>query len=163
MMRLWVARVSRMSRNDYAIACEVLALAAYLELALRVVPVSRLLERLGRPSATRRRFVSAQRLERFVTVAYDVLPFPPTCLRRSLVMYRLLWRRGVRCRIRFGVAKNGSALDAHAWLVTDTDPQQNGSPRFVALTSPAEKLPDVLDEQLRFLERREVSTAGHIG
>jgi hypothetical protein len=61
-----------------------------------------------------------------VTVAYEILPFSPTCLRQSLVLHALLERRAVRSHVCLGVARNGAALDAHAWIecdsfVTDAD------------------------------------------
>jgi hypothetical protein len=161
-MRLWIDRVRRMTRVDYAIAVEVLAIAVWIEIALRVMPFSRLLDRLGRPR-TRGRRLPTGRLTRFVSVAYDILPFQKTCLRESLVMYRLLWRRGLTARICFGVAKNSSVLDAHAWIVCGATLPENIIPRFVELTSPAEELPHIIDQQLRLFQGREMTTARHIG
>ena len=116
-MRTWFGRVRRMRVSDYATAIEVLALAIEVEIALRVMPFSRLLERLKRTSPDMT--VSGdeyQRLLRYIAVAYDVLPFRATCLRRSVVLHGLLERRGVPSRVCFGVTKNGVALDAHAWV-----------------------------------------------
>jgi hypothetical protein len=119
-MRLWFSRVLPMRAPDYVTAIEVLALAIWVELALRVMPFARLLERLKRPSSsvavTGDEF---HRLLRFVAVAYDVLPFPATCLRQSVVVYGLLERRGVPSRVCFGVARRGPALAAHAWIECD--------------------------------------------
>jgi hypothetical protein len=78
-------------------------------------------------------------------------------------MYRLLCRRGLTSRICFGVAKNGSMLDAHAWIVSNSTLPADAIPRYVELTPPAEELPHVLNEQLWLLERREVSAARHVG
>jgi hypothetical protein len=109
-----------MRASDYVTAVEVLALAVWVELALRTVPFSRLLERLQQPSPHRAiADPEYRRLLRFVAVAYDVLPFPATCLRRSVVLYGLLERRGVPSRVRFGVARNGPALAAHSWVECD--------------------------------------------
>ena len=169
-MRLWFGRVRRMRAPDYATAIEVLALAVWVEVALRVMPFSRLLERLTRASSpvggqililagareTRKNqdltpSTEYQRLLRFVAVAYDVLPFPTTCLRQSVVLYGLLERRNVASRVCFGVAKSGSALDAHAWVECDGVTRDSGSLHFTALAPPAEELPHVVNEQLRFL------------
>jgi hypothetical protein len=152
MMRLWFGRVRRMRAPDYATAIEVLGLAVWVEVALRVMPFSRLLERLQHhsPHVT----VSDdeyQRMLRFVAVAYDVLPLPTTCLRQSVVLYGLLERRGVASRVCFGVAKSGSALDAHAWVECDGVTRDTDSLRFTLLAPPAEELPHVINEQLRFL------------
>jgi Transglutaminase-like superfamily len=116
-MRIWLGRLRRMRVSDYATAIEVLALAVGIEIALRVMPFSRLLERLKRTSPDMTvPGDEYQRLVRYVTVAYEVLPIPATCLRRSVVLHGLLERRGVASRVCFGVAKNGAALDAHAWV-----------------------------------------------
>ncbi len=116
-MRLWFGRVRRMRASDYATAAEIVALATWVEIALRLMPFSQLLERLRQRST---HVVGSgdeyQRLHRFVAIAYEVLPFPATCLRRSVVLHGLLERRGVPSRVCFGVAKNGVVLDAHAWV-----------------------------------------------
>jgi Transglutaminase-like superfamily len=112
-----------MTMTDYLTVVEVVSLAVWIEIALKVMPFSRLLQGLNRhspgtPSAASVRG-EAQRLMRFVTVAYEILPFPPTCLRHSLVVQALLQRRAVRSRLCLGVARDGAALDAHAWVEAD--------------------------------------------
>src|SRR5262245_34014688 len=123
-MRMWLARARRMTAADYLTAIEVLRLAVWVEAAIRVMPFSRVLERMRRDDAAGiTDALSSQaeylRLARFVAVAYGILPFPPTCLRQSLVLFGLLERRGARSRLCLGVAKNDSALDAHAWIECD--------------------------------------------
>lgn len=116
--------------TDCLTAVEVVGLAVWIEVALRVTPFSILLQRISRlsrgapPAAPGPGAVP--RLVRFVAVAYEILPFSPTCLRQSLVLHALLARRAVRSRVCLGVARNGAALDAHAWIecdfvVTDAD------------------------------------------
>src|SRR5688572_21454114 len=149
-MRLWFGRVRRMRAPDYATAIEVLGLAVWVEVALRVMPFSRLLERLKHHSP----HVTAsgdeyQRLLRYVAVAYGVLPFPATCLRRSVVLYGLLERRGVASRVCFGVAKSGSVLDAHAWVECDGVTRDSGSLHFTALAPPAGHVVQLLQVVLR--------------
>ena len=154
-MRHWYGRVRRMRAPDYATAIEVLALAVWVEVALSVMPFSRLLERLKHHRARAPHFTISgdeyQRLLRFVVVAYDVLPFPATCLRRSVVLYGLLERRSVASRVCFGVTKSGSALHAHAWVECDGVTRDSASLHFTALAPPAEELSHVVHEQLRFL------------
>jgi hypothetical protein len=129
-----------MTAADYLTALEVLRLAVWVEAAIRLIPFSRVLERVRRdtsaavdPSATAG-VPSAQpeyqRLLRFVAVAYEILPFPPTCLRQSLVLYGLLERRGLPSRFCLGVAKSGAALDAHAWIDCDGVPLDAALARF---------------------------------
>ncbi len=122
-MRTWLARARRMTAADYLTAIDVLRLAVWVEAAIRLMPFSRVLERMRRDASdttdASRRQADHLRLARFVAVAYDILPFPGTCLRRSLVLYGLLEQRGVPSRLCLGVARNDSALDAHAWIECD--------------------------------------------
>ena len=126
-MRRWSGRLRRMTASDYRTALDTLLLAVCVELALKVMPFSRLLERLRRAQSDSAAVADDgslaareyQRLRRFVTVAYEMLPFPATCLRQSLVLYGLLERRGVPSRFCVGVTKDGSALAAHAWIDCD--------------------------------------------
>jgi Transglutaminase-like superfamily len=150
-MRTWAGRVRRMRASDYLTATEVLALAVWVEIAIRVMPFSRVLERMTRASspvggqivilagarATRKNHDLTpneyRRLLRFVGVAYDVLPLPATCLRQSLVLYGLLERRGVPSRLRFGVAKRGPVFAAHAWVECDGVARDEGARRYSEL------------------------------
>ena len=113
MTRLWWR-----TWRDYATMVETLALATTIELALTLVPFSRLLSRLDRlaTGTTGRTTRSLSRLRLFVTAAYRLLPVEKTCLRESLVLYALLRRRGVAAKLRLGVAKDGQRLTAHAWV-----------------------------------------------
>jgi hypothetical protein len=45
----------------------------------------------------------------------DPLPWDSRCLMRSLVLLRMLARRGVACRLVIGV-RPGDELTAHAWI-----------------------------------------------
>ena len=135
----WFGRVRRMRASDCATAIEVIALATWVEIALKIMPVSQLLERVKQRSL----LVAAsgdeyQRLHRFVAIAYEVLPFPATCLRRSVVLHALLERRGVPSRVCFGVAKNGVVLDAHAWVECDGITTDASHVRFNQLTPATE-------------------------
>jgi len=38
------------------------------------------------------------------------------CLRRTLILDAMHWRRGLRSTVVIGVAKDGARLHAHAWL-----------------------------------------------
>jgi len=51
-----------------------------------------------------------------VELAGRYAPVADSCLRRSLVLRRLLSRRGIETVLHLGVARNGEDLDAHAWL-----------------------------------------------
>jgi hypothetical protein len=134
-MRLWFGRVRRMHASDYATAFEVISLAIWVEIALRFIPFSELLERLKQRSPqVMGSGDEYQRLHRYVAIAYEILPFPATCLRRSVVLHGLLERRGVPSRVCFGVAKNGVGLDAHAWVECDGVGDDASRFRFNELT-----------------------------
>ena len=136
-MRTWLARARRMTAADYVTAIEVLKLAVWVEAAIRVLPFSRVLERMKRDASGTSNVASVQseyqRLVRFVAVAYDVLPFPATCLRQSLVLHGLLERRGVSSRLCLGVVRSGAAIDAHAWIECDGVTVDAAAERFSQL------------------------------
>lgn len=45
--------------------------------------------------------------------------YQPTCLRRSLVLWYLLRRRGVPASLKLGVRATGGELEGHAWVEQD--------------------------------------------
>jgi hypothetical protein len=51
-----------------------------------------------------------------VAVATRHLPWHSTCLERSLVLRRLLAKRGLDTELCIGVRKERETLQAHAWL-----------------------------------------------
>lgn len=51
-----------------------------------------------------------------VHLAARYAPVPVNCLLRSLVLVRLLRRRGVAADLRFGVRRNEGRFEAHAWV-----------------------------------------------
>ena len=51
-----------------------------------------------------------------VNIASRHMPFPATCLTRSLVLIWMLRRRGVRSDLRIGVHLARGTLYAHAWV-----------------------------------------------
>ncbi|HLG54669.1 MAG TPA: lasso peptide biosynthesis B2 protein [Vicinamibacterales bacterium] len=141
-------RAGTLTVAEWAILAESVALAVGIELALRLMPFSRVLLYLeglrsrsegsrGAGSRGSRRAGSGgsldppvsdgssttpelyRQLTRFTAVAYRLLPVPSTCLRESLVLCALLNRRGARARLCLGVDKNGAALAAHAWVECD--------------------------------------------
>ncbi len=48
--------------------------------------------------------------------------WPMTCLRQALVVRKLLAERGTPSEIRFGVQRDGDALQAHAWVEVEGAP-----------------------------------------
>jgi hypothetical protein len=62
-----------------------------------------------------------RRLGRPVRRTLDPLPWDSRCLMRSLVLLRMLARRGVVCRLVIGV-RPGETFEAHAWVEHDGHP-----------------------------------------
>jgi hypothetical protein len=59
---------------------------------------------------------SPERAGYCVELASRLHPLHTTCLKKALVLYALLTRRGFNARLLIGAARDGSRLDAHAWL-----------------------------------------------
>lgn len=60
--------------------------------------------------------VAIRRLRRGVDIAARYHLYPMTCLRRSLVLQRLLGQQGIAADLQIGVRKEEENLNAHAWL-----------------------------------------------
>jgi hypothetical protein len=57
----------------------------------------------------------------------------PSCMLRSLVLYRFLREAGVPVQVNFGVARDGEALKGHSWLTLHGVPYAepiDPTPRF---------------------------------
>jgi transglutaminase superfamily protein len=63
----------------------------------------------------------ASRLDRPVQRTLGVLPADSRCLVRSLIVLRMMARRGARCELALG-ACSGNAFAAHAWVEHDGEP-----------------------------------------
>lgn len=111
-------------------ACErriVLAVAALLPMttiALRVLGLGRALTFLRRTSSRRptRPEVRPLRLGALVHAAAERLPFPSSCLQRSVVLTWLLSRRGFRAVLVIEAALGHQPFQAHAWVDTGEGP-----------------------------------------
>lgn len=60
--------------------------------------------------------IEPRRVAWLVERAARNVPWPATCLRRSLVLWALLRREGVQAVIRLGVRKAEGSHAAHAWV-----------------------------------------------
>ena len=118
-------RARRMSWHEWRLLLEAGRLAVFTEVALCVLPFDKLLTRLDAaevmvPIAAAS---SQSACEQAVDRAYRLpLPLHRTCLTESLVLLRMLRRRGISVRLCLGVRKDGDRLAAHAWI------EQNGAP-----------------------------------
>jgi hypothetical protein len=53
---------------------------------------------------------------RLVAIAARHGPFRATCLHQSLRLQALLRRRGLDAQLKFGVRRDGTVIEAHAWV-----------------------------------------------
>ena len=61
----------------------------------------------------------ARQASRAVAIAARYGPYRANCLKRSLVLLRVLRRRGVICELKLGAHLEGGDLSAHAWVQHD--------------------------------------------
>ena len=76
----------------------------------RAVPLRE--PRTEAPVATARAIATS----RVVAIGAGRIPFPSTCLSRSLTLWLLLRIQRIDSEVWLGVRREGSALDAHAWV-----------------------------------------------
>ncbi len=57
-----------------------------------------------------------QLVARMVSVAANHGLYRANCLKKSLVLWWLLKRKGIEANLHIGVQKNGELLDAHSWV-----------------------------------------------
>ena len=132
-------RARTLNRSEWRLLGEAAFLALVLECALTMMSFHRLLAVLSKLKLVLSPMkpetdeagcaVAAQRV-------YRVLPFNHTCLRESLVLLALLYRRGVDAELCIGVKKSGIELAAHAWVNADALPQDceaNATYRLLSL------------------------------
>lgn len=118
-----------------------------VDLGLRVLGFARLRQLLARgvapasePVAGADTWGEAETLARWVAVAARHHLYPMRCLTRSLVVWRLLARRGIASELHIGVRKQASELVAHAWVECAGRPVgEDGEveSRYAALALPA--------------------------
>jgi hypothetical protein len=117
-------RARALSVRDWRLLVDAVGLAITLEIALRVLPFNRLFawfDRGGRERGPRASELIFAECQRAVDRVYRWMPLPRTCLKRSLVLYRLLRRRGVAVHFRLGVRREGESIGAHAWVEQDSE------------------------------------------
>jgi hypothetical protein len=113
-------------RRRAALAAEIVAAYLRARRRLRREPIERVVAHLRAdgPAPTRQpaeALPEAARLGRAVVRTLAFLPGDTRCLRRSLVLTRLLARRGIPGRLVIG-ARTRPAFLAHAWVELDGVP-----------------------------------------
>lgn len=108
------------------LAAEILAAYVQARRALRRAPIAAVVANLRSESSPDRPFTAstlteARRLGHAVTRTLALVPGDTRCLARSLVLTRLLARRGIPAKLVIG-ARGGPDFLAHAWVEHAGDP-----------------------------------------
>ena len=118
-------RAFELSASDWYLILQAAFWFAVVELGLRGFQFRALVDFLHQKRqldqrAFSRQPSSAQRAAYCVELVSRLHPLHPTCLKKALVLYALLTRRGFDVRLLIGAAKKStekaSELDCHAWL-----------------------------------------------
>jgi transglutaminase superfamily protein len=96
------------------LAAEARAIAVLLRVALRLLPLSRVVTMLARIPRSRDRVATVADCARAAADATRSVAHP-TCLFTSLTAFALLARRGHAPQLAIGAARHGG-FDAHAWV-----------------------------------------------
>lgn len=118
-------KVRQLSRWERRLLIQSLLLLPMIHAALLTLGYSRLrgvMERLlplkfiDRPASETENLQRARDVARIVSIAARRGLYKATCLRRSLLVWWFLRRRGIQSCICFGVRKMNQQLEAHAWV-----------------------------------------------
>ena len=118
-------KLASLSWPEHRVLLHALMLLPLFWVGLRVLGLSRLHSWVARApvaAGTPRLDVEPAAVGALINSAGNVVPFPSTCLTRSLLLSWLLHRRGVRSEVRIGVRTIDGRLDAHAWVECDGRP-----------------------------------------
>jgi len=120
-----VRKFLQLPLHERLILAQAWGLFLIAELALRILPVTRLLNMCkkvflnGKGEVVLGLVPAISRLAWLVEVAGRYTPLTTTCLKKALVLSWLLGRKGIPTELRIGVARQDGMLKAHAWLDYD--------------------------------------------
>jgi hypothetical protein len=113
----------RLGRDDRRLAAETAMALLATRVGLRLAGLRRWRERMvPRMPAQDAAAIAAASVEggRKVAAIQEAvsrhLPWQPTCLEKSLVLWRQLGRRGIAAELRIGARKEAGRFEAHAWV-----------------------------------------------
>jgi hypothetical protein len=109
------------------------AIAAALRVALRLLPLPRIVALLARIPPSRDRISTTADCARAAAHAVHAAAHP-TCLFTSLTAFALLARRGYAPRFVIGAARD-CGFDAHAWVTVGDAPVIPGAREYLPLWS----------------------------
>lgn len=118
-----------------------LLLLPLVRAGLRVRGFARMREWAAAPVVPRRAGPApcAARVGALVAAAGGLLPGVSSCLARSLLLVRLLRRRGQPGELRIGVRRSGHGIESHAWVELQgvaVNDAQGGARRYAVLELP---------------------------
>jgi hypothetical protein len=118
---LKLRKAFQLSASDWLLVIQAVGWFAAVEFGLRVLKLKTLLailqsDRLADREGSDRAPTNPERLGYCVELASRLHPLRPTCLKKALVLFALLARRGVKAQVIVGAAKSDGKLDAHAWI-----------------------------------------------
>jgi hypothetical protein len=121
--RKW-GHLASLSGEEIRLFLRVCWMLPWVDLDLRLRGWRRCHERLAAWAAghATRTELAPERIAWVVARAARNVPWPATCLRRSLVLWALLARAGVAAELRLGFRRQAGAFEAHAWV------ERNGVP-----------------------------------
>jgi hypothetical protein len=135
LLRRKLRSARRLSASDWRVLARAWYLLLLADVGLRVLPFRRV-QRGVPPAAdvlvgpSEEIAATLRRLRQLVDMAARNHLYPMTCLRRALVLQRMLAQRGIATKLEIGVRKEAGALAAHAWL--EYDGQPIGQPEAIA-------------------------------
>jgi hypothetical protein len=137
-----LARLRALTWPERLILLESMLLLPLAWAGLRVLGLSRLHSWATRSpirAGASRSDVELASIGALINVAGNHVPFPSTCLTRSLLLIWLLGRRGVRSELRIGVRMIEGGIDSHAWVEHEGKPINDTpglSERFTVFDEP---------------------------
>jgi len=138
-----LSRFRALPRPQQQVLLQALLLLPLFWAGLRLYGLARLQRWVMHPLTAGRRSgaeVAPADIGALVNIAGNHLPFPSTCLTRSLLLVWLLGRRGMAGELRIGVRPVPGGIDAHAWVEHEGRPVNDApgvSGRFTAFDQPA--------------------------
>lgn len=120
-----LTKLRALSWRERRLLLQSLLLLPLAWIGLRLFGMAQLYRWAARPGAsakTLRTDVNPQAIGKLIAIAGNHLPFPSTCLTRSLLLVWLLGRLGLRSELRIGVRSIAGRIESHAWVEVAGEP-----------------------------------------
>jgi hypothetical protein len=110
-----ISRLVRLAPRERRLLLRAWWQLLFVDIALRLVSVTRLLPRTAAATPTNPPLPLA-RIGWLLEVARRYSPVRSTCLKDALVLVRMLRAEGIDAAVKIGVARGDGGLRAHAWV-----------------------------------------------